>query len=240
MAARLGRFVELSAGERDMLRAMEAQPRSVPRGTVLRRERDLAGHSWILESGWAVSAINLPDGSRQITRVHLPGDMLGSPSIALERAGETLTTLTQATVCVLPNSVLTVLFEEHQRLAGLFLMLSQIERMVLGDRIAAIGRTDARARVAGILLDLINRLRLIDPATGNVLPLQLTQEDIGDATGLTAVHVNRMMRLLADEGMIERQPGIVRLTDEAGLVRASGYINRWSAPDTSWLPAPRS
>jgi DNA-binding Lrp family transcriptional regulator len=69
--------------------------------------------------------------------------------------------------------------------------------------------------------------------------IPLTQEDIGDATGLTSVHVNRMMRVLADDGLIERSGNVVRLIDEKRLAEQSGFIDRFDRLDTSWLPDAR-
>ncbi len=69
--------------------------------------------------------------------------------------------------------------------------------------------------------------------------LGLTQEEIGDATGLTSVHVNRMLRQLEEEGMIARGSGRVTLTDERALARAANYVDRYEGLDLSWLPAPR-
>lgn len=206
---------------------------------MLRRERDPADGLWVLQSGWAVSALGMPDGSRQITKVHLPGDVMGTPGAALNGGTETVSMLTGGMVTVFPRAALTTIFRDHPRLSGLFFVLVQIERLSLCDRIASIGRTDARARIAALLLDLAHRSRLVDPAMGDRLALPMTQEDIGDAVGLTAVHVNRMMRVLADEGLIERGAGFVRLLDEDALARISGYVSRWSEPDTSWLPKPQ-
>ncbi|WP_306997262.1 helix-turn-helix domain-containing protein [Sphingomonas sp. SORGH_AS_0879] len=62
---------------------------------------------------------------------------------------------------------------------------------------------------------------------------------MGDAIGLTAVHVNRMLRLLEDEGLIKREGGRVFLLDEERLVQESGYIDRFAGLDLSWLPPAR-
>ena len=87
-------------------------------------------------------------------------------------------------------------------------------RSILSDRLASIGRTPGRARVGALLCEIAARVRRTgaDPDEGFVLPI--TQEEIGDATGLTAVHVNRMMRALVEDGLIERRNSHVRLLDE--------------------------
>ena len=74
---------------------------------------------------------------------------------------------------------------------------------------------------------------------GGYLQLPLTQEDIGDATGLTSVHVNRMLRALADDGIIARNGGNqLRLLDEPRLIADSNFIDR-TGLETGWLPEAR-
>jgi CRP-like cAMP-binding protein len=66
----------------------------------------------------------------------------------------------------------------------------------------------------------------------------LTQEEIGDATGLTAVHVNRMIRGLVEEGIIERSGTTMRLLNERRLAEEANFTNRLEI-DTGWLPPAR-
>ena len=81
-------------------------------------------------------------------------------------------------------------------------------------------------------------MRVLGLAANGALQLPLTQEDIGDATGLTAVHVNRMMRGLAEDGLIDRNGNQLRVLDEGGLCVEANYVDRTEL-ETSWLPPPR-
>ena len=88
-----------------------------------------------------------------------------------------------------------------------------------------------------MLLDTLDRLRVMQHDLGNSFSLPLTQEEIGDATGLTSVHVNRMIRSLEEEGLIGRLNGNVTIMNERRLADVANYINRYAELDTSWLPA---
>ena len=116
---------------------------------------------------------------------------------------------------------------------------NQIERMTLTDRLAALGRTAAKARVAAIVLEMRNRRRIADRSIGDSFTLGLTQEEIGDATGLTAVHVNRMFRQLEQDGLIARDNGRLTIRDERALARAANFVDRYKNLDLSWLPPAR-
>jgi CRP-like cAMP-binding protein len=128
---------------------------------------------------------------------------------------------------------------EHPRLAALMVVYNQIERMALTDRLAALGRSSAKARVAALLLEIRSRRRFVDRSIGDSFTLGLTQEEIGDATGLTSVHVNRMFRQLEDEHLIARENGRVTLLDERALARTANFIDRYADLDLSWLPKAR-
>ncbi|AHE57313.1 Crp/Fnr family transcriptional regulator [Sphingomonas sanxanigenens] len=238
-AERLGHFLDLTEKERAALARLEERERTLKRGQMLRRENDGSDEIYVLRHGWMMSYVYLDDGSRQILRLHFPGDLIGSSNIAYRDAAESLTAITDAVVCPFEKQALRTLFDDHPRVAALLFAVSQAERVSLTDRLASLGRTSARARVGALLLDMLHRIRFMRKDVTNSFELILTQEEIGDATGLTAVHVNRMMRALAEEGMIERRNGSVTIVDERALAQASAYFNRFAELDTSWFPAPR-
>lgn len=194
---------------------------------------------FIVRKGWLYSCQLLGNGSRQILRLHFPGDLVGLSGLAFGRSAESLVAVTDLTVCAFDKDRLAHLFQEHPRLAALLFALAVAERAALSDRLASIGRTSARARVGALLCEIFARLRIMDGADSEAFAVPLTQEEIGDATGLTAVHVNRMMRGLVEDGLIERSGNIVRLLRENQLAEESGFIDRFGEVDTSWLPEGR-
>jgi CRP/FNR family transcriptional regulator len=151
-----------------------------------------------------------------------------------------VTAVTDVTLASFSREKLAQVIGDHPRLAALILGLSVAERVALADRLASIGRTSARARVGSLICELVARMRRLGAiGDGGYVQLPLTQEDIGDATGLTSVHVNRMLRALADDGIIERNGGNqVRLVDEKRLAADSNFIDR-TGLETGWLPAAR-
>jgi CRP/FNR family transcriptional regulator, anaerobic regulatory protein len=236
LADRLGRYLRLVDAERRALETLEEGERSVSRGAVLRAEQAPARELFVVRRGWLYSSMLLPDGNRQILNVHLPCDFAGDTALPWVKAPFTLVAATDATVGVIDKGALRTLFAEHPRLGLLLLTLAQAERVALADRLASVGRTSAKARVAALICDIMRRLRASGEAVADGIPLPLTQEEIGDATGLTAVHVNRMMRQLAEDGVIARANGRVRILDEARLASVANHSDRYAGIDTSWLP----
>lgn len=235
-AERLEHYLALTDNEKAALVALEQHERAYRRGAIIRREHDRATDMFIVRSGWIFSYVLLEDGSRQILRLHFPGDLVGTSGAAFLGATESLVAVTDAKLSPFDKSALSALYQQHPRLAALLFIIGVAERVALTDRLASLGRTSAKARVAALLLDSLDRLRVMKPDLGEHLPMPLTQEEIGDATGLTAVHVNRMMRALSEDGLIDRFNGYVRLLDEERLAQLANYINRYAELDTSWLP----
>ena len=171
-------------------------------------------------------------------RFHFRGDILGLPLLAFPDSPETVTAVTDATLCPFSREGLAGLIAEQPRLAALILSLTVAERVSLADRLASIGRTSARARVSALICDIYRRLKMLGLVENGSLQLPLTQEDIGDATSLTAVHVNRMMRKLAELGIIERSGSHLRIVDEAQLCVEANFIDRTEL-ETGWMPDPK-
>ena len=238
-AERVGDLIDLSMNERAALARLEERPRDLRRGAILLRENDPQPELFILQRGMAMSYVLLDDGSRQILRFLHTGDMLGVSALVYRDSPETVVALTDCTVCPFDRSVMTALVTDHPRLSAIIMVMNQMEKVALTDRLAALGRTSAKARIAALLIEMHNRLRSRDQAIGNSFTLGVTQEEIGDATGLTAVHVNRMLRQLEEDGLIARGAGRVSFTDETALLRAANYVNRFDGLDLRWLPPAR-
>lgn len=238
LAERLSGHLRLSTAERDSLDRLEEQERNFRRGAVIIREQDKPRELYIVRSGWLHSSAALGNGGRQILRLHFAGDILGLSLLAFQDSPEALTAITDVTLCPFSRERFATLLSEHPRIGALILGLIVAERASLADRLASIGRTPARARVGALLCEIVARLRHANMIEDGKFVLPLTQEEIGDATGLTAVHVNRMMRALAEDGLIERSNSHVRLLDEERLISEVNYIDR-TVIDTAWLPAAR-
>jgi CRP-like cAMP-binding protein len=219
------------------LARLEENQRKVRRGAMIQRANEPVTELFVLRAGRVMSFVILPDGSRQILRVFFPGDFIGSASTVYGKAPESLIALTDATLCPFDKHALRILLDEHPRVAALMFVLSQTERVALTDRLASLGRASAKARVAAFLLDIIDRLRMMDDDVTDTFELKLTQEEIGDATGLTSVHVNRMIRQMENEKLIARSNGAITLLDERALQEIGHYTNRYTDLDLDWLPA---
>ncbi len=236
LIARLERHLELTAAERAAIAEAEHREIRVKAGEVLVREGGESRSLFAVQQGWLHSSARLSSGGRQILRFHYAGDLIGTSSIAWSRASATLTAISDCRVMELPKTDLGRIFATHPRIAGLLYAIASTETVAMSDRLTSIGRMGATERLSTLLLDFLARLRVTAGGVIDSFDLPLTQSDIGDALGLTKVHVNRTIRGLEREGLIERTGRRLRVLNEAALVSATGFVDRYGEIDTSWLP----
>ena len=157
-----------------------------------------------LVAGWAFLYSLLRDGRRQILQFALPGAVFGFDLVDDGHATYGVQALTDAVVSMLPNQVLRPLSKDHPEIGLQFAWLTARDRNLSFDHLTSIGRRSARERIAHLLLELFIRSHARWPGHRvDEVHLPLTQEHIGDAMGLTGVHVNRVLRELRSDGIVE-------------------------------------
>ena len=194
------------------------------------------GKVHLLADGWCAEFHQLEDGRRQIVRFILPGDVVGLRCLVLGgRPGHcmALTSVLARTVSV--RAYYDDLAGDPERIRGL-VAAARDEEWELTRQLVHLGRYDAMRRVAALLAGLHRRLERVGLARNDRFPLPLTQETLADATGLSAVHMNRTLRALRDSGCIGMKDGTVSLRDPAALARVAGEADWPAAEDTPTGP----
>ena len=208
IARKLGAFVALSDAELSVLDELHRRRRTflVGRDLVLQGQSDQS--AYILASGWACSYKLQASGSRQIVDFQVPGDFLGLRSILFRTADHTIEPVTNVEAS-----------EVHARVLW---AASRDEAMVV-EHLVNLGRRNARERTAHFLLELGARLKLVGLATNAGYECPLSQYLLADALGLTAVHINRVLRELREDGLLTFQKGRVTFDDFDRLVASVDF-----------------
>lgn len=233
---RLGRYLPLTFAERDALRWLERRERSYAAGQIVVAEGEATDKLHVVASGWLHGSVRLKNGGRQILRFYFVGDITTTFSIAWGYSAATLTAVSNCTLYEVPRDALGRLFRDHPRLGALLYGVSASEHVAMADRLTSVGRTDGITRVATLLLDIRSRLRIVDGLEGSTFELPLTQQDLGDAVGLTKAHVNRSLKALEQTGLLEREGKIIRITDVDALSALVHFNDRHGHVAVDWLP----
>jgi len=185
----------------------------------LRRRRDIIGEgkpiagARLIVSGWAARVRIFADGRRQFLSFLLPGDLIGLCRQPEPLAVSTVTTLTEVEICPAPESA---------ALETIYSTSAALEEAYLLEHITRLGRMSALERIYSLLLEFHERLLRNGLATETGFDLPLTQEMLGDALGLTAVHVNRMLQDARRADILELNGGRVRLFNPKALAELIG------------------
>lgn len=223
LAKKLNTFVQLSERELRCLAELQSAPAHVTRGKELVHEGQTGQMAHILQAGWACSFKLLPDGGRQIITFPLPGDCVGLGSALLRTSDHSFCALTDIVVCAVEASRMIRIFGEFPRLGAAILWAASRDETMVVEHLVSIGRRSAVERTAHFFLELWERLRLVGLASGNEFTCPLNQYVLADALGLSAIHVNRMLRQLRERKLLTLQAHKVIIQDPSGLKELAGY-----------------
>lgn len=222
-ARKLTTYMALSAGERKVLCDIHRRRRRFPAGGGMVRQGYPSRTAYVLAEGWACSYILLPDGSRQIVDFQIPGDFLGLRSVLFAQSNHTVEPITAIEASEIMTSDLLDAFSDTPRLFTAVMWASARDESVLADHLAGLGRRNSSVRMAHFLLELGARLRLVGLADTKGYACPLTQYHLADALGLSAVHVNRVLRDLREAGLVTFQNGRVSFDDLEELIAFADY-----------------
>jgi CRP-like cAMP-binding protein len=163
------------------------------------------------------------EGGRQITAIHVPGDMVDLHSVVQPTATSAHQALSGATILCIPHRAIREATAEHPALAEALWRDCMVDAAILSQWVVNVGRRNGKSRVAHLLCEMATRLCKPIPKGSFSFPFRVTQRHLADATGLTIVHVNRVLRALREDGLADvRRPEVVVL-DWDGLIKAGEF-----------------
>jgi CRP-like cAMP-binding protein len=226
LVAKLETRAPLSEEDRDALNALHADAREIGARRSLIREGDRPDHVHLMVEGWSARYKLLPDGARQITAFLIPGDFCDLHITILGEMDHGIATLTRSKVAFIPRAQMEAL-TERPSLAKAFWWSTLVDEAVLRSWIVNIGRRDAFEAVGHLICELYVRMKNVGLVDGHRFELPLTQEEIGDALGLTSVHVNRVLQRLRANDLISLRQGLLTIHDYRALEKASGFNSNY-------------
>lgn len=207
----------ISQEEEAAIRDMVAEVRKFPADTnVVRHGVDLT-ESLLLLDGWMARTKTFADGQQQIAELQFCGDFVDLHSFTLKRLDHNVMSLTPVQIGVVPHARINSLIERFPHLGRVYWMMTNIDAAIHREWTASLGRRTALVRMAHLFCEMFVRLELVGQTTGNSYQFPLTQHELAECLGLTAVHVNRTMQDLRKRNVIEVGRGRVTITDMAGL-----------------------
>lgn len=220
---KLERLASLDEADRRAVRSLQARIELIPASTLLVTEGSRATYCTLLLDGHACRYKETSTGGRQILAFCMAGDLLDVQRVFLARPDHAVQTISPATIARVPTVALRTLMAEQPRVAEALWRDTLIETAVAREWVLNVGRRTATARIAHLLCEFAARREAAGFGPPERFELPMTQEQIGDATGLTSVHVNRKFQELDSMGVIARSRRELQILNWPRLKRIGDF-----------------
>lgn len=214
---------EIGEAEERAIREAVAEIRDYPADkTIIEANRPLTASTLLLE-GLMCRYKDLSEGQRQITELHVPGDFVDLHSFTLKHLDHAVMTLTRCKVAIVPHANLQRITEQFPHLTRVLWFTTNLDACIAREGEVSLGRRTAIQRTAHLFCELRVRLAIVGLTEGDGYPLELTQIELAECLGLTAVHVNRVLKELRERGVMEFRSGRVTIRDADALERVADF-----------------
>jgi CRP-like cAMP-binding protein len=201
--------------------------RQLDAGAYIIREGDEPKHCCLLIDGFAIRQKVTGTGARQILALCIPGDAVDLQNTFLNVSDHGVQMLTRGRVADIPRQALQDLVLSRAKVGAAIMQMTLIEASILREWVVNVGRRDARERIAHVLCEVAVRLEERGLAKSGSFELPMTQEQLADTTGLTPVHVNRVLKGLEADGLISRSRRLIQYSDWRSLQEAGDFSRRY-------------
>ncbi len=187
------------------------------------REGDRPSRSFVVLEGFASTYKMSHEGKRQIMAFHVAGDVPDLQSLHLKTLDISIGTISPCKVGFITHEALREMFRLQPRLAQAFWRATLIDGAIFREWLLNVGQRDAYGRMAHLVCELVTRLKVMGLVEDGSCELPITQSEMGDALGITTVHVNRTLQQLRANGLITWTATKLTVPDWDGLCEAAGF-----------------
>lgn len=210
-AQRLASHSRLSPEEQAAILDLRFQPMHVNANQDFVQQDETVTNSCFVLAGLVGTFGQNRRGERQITSVFLSGDMIDLYTVVVPQAPASIQALTPTTILKVPHSELRNLAARHPGIAEAFWRECVIGATIISEWVTNVGRRDARSRLAHVFCEIACRSGWQPVDNEYVFDFPITQNHLADMLGLTPVHVNRTLKGLREDRLLELQHRTVKI-----------------------------
>jgi CRP-like cAMP-binding protein len=191
-------------------------------GDILFHQGDMTHNVYTIFDGWFVLYQLTNSGKRQIMRFALPGDFIGFQVDSQGKIAHSAQALTSGILCGFSRKKLSDMVEKDSNISASLIVIISRDMSLCQHHFFGMTQKNAIESISFLLLELYHRIKnksLCNNSLSekNSIYFPLTQEDIGDATGVTKIHTNRILRQLRDKKIISYYKKRLTILDEGAL-----------------------
>jgi CRP-like cAMP-binding protein len=223
LVRKLSRWGALPANCRDALEELGASSYEVERGEHLIHEGDPPKAVFLLLEGWAFRYTLLPNGKRLIVSLLIPGDLCDLRVAGCKKMHNSIAMLSPGRVVAISREAIIHLVDNYPLSARALRLTSVVDEAVLREWLVNIGGRDAYSRTAHLLCELGVRMDNVGLFENGICEMPLTQGHLGEALGLTPIHINRVLQRLRANNLISLHSNKLMILDYNGLKKAGDF-----------------
>ena len=217
------RFLALTEAERQAIATLPMRVEEVKADQAILREGSRPKRSILLMAGLSCNSKISTNGKRQILAFHIPEDAPDLTSLHLEVRDSDTWAIADCTLAYMDHGDLNQFCDENPRLAKFLWRTTLVDAAVHREWTMNVGLRDALSRMAHLFCEILLRMETIGRAEDGRCAFPVTQEDLGEATGMSNVHVNRVLQDLRGQGLISFAKGRLTVHDRDGLVELADF-----------------
>ncbi|MDP7342325.1 MAG: Crp/Fnr family transcriptional regulator [Alphaproteobacteria bacterium] len=205
------------------IQALGTRQSAVNKPTTVLRQGQIAASFYILIDGWGLRYRQLGDGRRQILSFLLPGDPVTLSALSPRRLAHSVQLLPDSVVSEFDADVVSRELHGSEYLQACVNASYEHELAMADELLTNLGRRSAKERIAHLMLEFDCRLTLRGAVHTRDISMPLRQRHLADALGLTTIHVNRTLRILRTENLIDMRGGILRILERDRLIALAKF-----------------
>ena len=213
----------LTKAEQEAILALPGEEVRTPAHRDIVRPGHRSVYSCLVVDGLVGRFDQLANGHRQITALHIVGDFCDLHSLAVPETGWGIESLTESVVRMVPHEELRVLVDRSPAIAMAFWRDTVVDSSVLAKWNSALGRRSAKARLAHLLCEMGLRFEQAGLGRHDDFEFAITQSQLADVVGVTAVHLNRTIQALRQDGLLVTSGSRFRLPDRKRLCQVAQF-----------------
>lgn len=219
----------LSSDDRESVEAMVLVGKELRPGEQVALEGDEPSHCCLVVEGLLRRYSVLSNGNLQTLSIHVPGDIPDLQGLHLRIMDHTLASIGRSKIALIAHRDILNVLRKSPRLANLFWRESLVDAAVARAWVKVLGGQDAFGRLAHLACELYTRMEVMGLVKDDSYPLPLTQVQLGETVGASVVHVNRMLKKLRADRLLEHKDGRLVILNWDALSEVAdfdpGYLN---------------
>jgi len=229
--AKIERRGTVSVEARKAFLAIPTMRRTLSQYQDIVREGDRPVRSCMVETGLVSRYKTLRNGSRQILSFHIPGDMIDLQSALIVVADHGIRTHMSTDIVSIAHADILDIAADFPDVGRAFWFDTLIDASIFREWTVNVGRRNARARTAHLLLEIATKYRIAGITEGNIFPLPISQNDLSDALGMTSVHLNRTLQWMKGERYIRTHAKTMEIENLPAMMELAGFDPMYLHPE---------